>query len=167
MARETQLGGSYPRFAGELGRWTVTGEADRRQLFRRVAFHALTSSTDDHERNHALVAEDIHFRLAPAFDLVPKPGNTRRRYLALVIGEYGALAIRENLLSSAEAFQLSRADANQLIDEVQEIVSTRWRATVATRDVCTADIERIADCFNPPSFEAEPPEDRGPDVRIE
>jgi len=48
--------GSYPRFARELGRWTVTGEADRRQLFRRIVFHALTSSTDDHERNHALVA---------------------------------------------------------------------------------------------------------------
>jgi serine/threonine-protein kinase HipA len=150
--------GSYPRFARELSRWTVTGEADRRELFRRIAFHALTSSTDDHERNHALVAEGAHFRLAPAFDLVPKPGNTRRRHLALVIGEYGALAIRENLLSSAEVFQLSRADANQLIDEVGETVRTHWRAAIADREVCANDAERIADCFNPPSFEAPPPE---------
>ena len=149
--------GSYPRFARELSRWTVTGDHDRRQLFRRMAFHALTSSTDDHERNHALVAEGIHFHLAPAFDLVPKPGNTQRRYLALVIGEYGAIAIRENLLSSAEVFHLSRADANQLVDEVQHTVRTQWRTTAAARDVCASDVQRIADCFDPPSFEAKPP----------
>ncbi|MFC4308494.1 type II toxin-antitoxin system HipA family toxin [Steroidobacter flavus] len=150
--------GSYPRFARELSRWTVTGEVDRRQLFRRIAFHALTTSTDDHERNHALVAEGIHFHLSPAFDLVPKPSNTRRRYLALVVGEYGAIAVRENLLSSAEVFQLSRADANQVIDEVQETVRAQWRAAVAARDVGDSDVQRIADCFVPESFEAEPPE---------
>ncbi|WP_407700547.1 type II toxin-antitoxin system HipA family toxin [Steroidobacter gossypii] len=148
--------GSYPRFARELSRWTITGEQDRRQLFRRIAFHALTSSTDDHERNHALVAEGHHLRLAPAFDLVPQPGHTRRRYLALVIGEYGALAIRENLLSSAEIFGLSRAEANRLIDEVQHIVRSQWRARLAARDVCPSDVEAIAHCFDPPSFEAPP-----------
>lgn len=89
---------------------------------------------------------------------MPKPGNTQRRYLALVIGEYGALAIRENLLSSAEAFQLSRPDANALIDEVQQTIRVNWRAAVAARDVCASDIERIADCFDPHSFESEPPE---------
>jgi serine/threonine-protein kinase HipA len=150
--------GSYPRFARELSRWTVTGEADRLQLFRRMAFHALTSSTDDHERNHALVADGPHFRLAPAFDLVPKPGHTQRRYLALVIGDYGAIAVRENLLSKAEIFGLSRADANQLIDEVQQTIRSRWRAVVDARDVCASDVQRIADCFDPPSFEADPPE---------
>lgn len=149
--------GSYPRFARELSRWTVTGEEDRRQLFRRIAFHALTSSSDDHERNHALVAENVHFHLAPAFDLVPKPGNTQKRYLALVIGEYGALAIRENLLSSAEVFGLTGADAAQLIDEVQQIVRSHWRAALAARDVSENDVQRIEGCFDPPSFEAPPP----------
>jgi serine/threonine-protein kinase HipA len=68
--------GSYPRLARELSRWTVTGDQDRRELFRRVAFNSLASITDDHERNHALIAERTHFRLSPAFDLVPQPGNT-------------------------------------------------------------------------------------------
>ena len=150
--------GSYPRFARELSRWTVTGEEDRRQLFRRMAFNALTSSTDDHERNHALVSDATQFRLAPAFDLVPKPGNTQRRHLALVIGDYGAIAIRANLLSSADAFQLSRADAGEIIDEVQQAVRDHWRVKVADRDVCASDVDRIADCFDPPSFEADPPQ---------
>lgn len=104
----------------------------------------------------AFNAEGVHFRLAPAFDLVPKLGNTRRRFLALTIGDYGALAIRDNLLSSAEAFALSRADAGQIIDEVKQIVETRWREVCAAREVSTPDMDRIAGCFAPASFEDHP-----------
>ena len=150
--------GSYPRFARELARWTVTGAQDQRQLFRRMAFNALTSATDDHERNHALVAEGTHFHLSPAFDLVPKISNTRRRFLSLVIGESGALAIRQNLLSSSLAFQLTREQANEVIDEVQQVVRAQWRIRLAARDVSHADIEQIAGCFDPPSFEDPSPE---------
>lgn len=149
---------SYPRFSRELARWTITGDADRRELFRRIAFNSLTSITDDHERNHALVAEGDHFRLAPAFDLVPKPGNTERRFQALVIGEYGALASRENLLSSAEVFQLTRQQANDIVDEVQHTVRAQWRGKLEAREVNAADIERVVRCFDPPSFEAPHPE---------
>src|SRR5712671_6436579 len=48
--------GSYPRLSRELARWTITGEQDRQQLFG--GSHSMPCSiTDDHERNHALVAE--------------------------------------------------------------------------------------------------------------
>lgn len=123
-----------------------------------MAFNALTSATDDHERNHALVAEDTHFHLSPAFDLVPKASNTRRRFLSLVIGESGALAIRHNLLSSSLAFQLTREQANEVIDEVQQVVRAQWRIRLAARDVPHADIEMIAGCFDPPSFDDPAPE---------
>lgn len=150
--------GSYPRLSRELARWTVTGDADRHQLFRRIAFNALTSATDDHERNHALIADGRHYRLSPAFDLVPESSNTRRRFLALVVGEYGALAIRENLLSRAAIFQLTRERANDVINEVQQTIRAQWRARLADRDVTDADIEKIADCFDPASFEDAAPE---------
>ena len=150
--------GSYPRLSRELARWTVTGDEDRRQLFRRIAFNALASITDDHERNHALVAQGAHFRLSPAFDLVPKISNTRRRHLSLAVGEYGSLAIRENLLSSADAFQLSRDQADQIINEVRQTVRAQWRARLAAREVSQADQEKVAGCFDPPSFEDPPPE---------
>jgi serine/threonine-protein kinase HipA len=153
--------GSYPRLSRELARWTVTGDQDRPELFRRIAFNALTSATDDHERNHALVAERDHFRLSPAFDLVPKPGATQKRYLALVIGEFGALAIRENLLSRAQIFQLTRDQGNQVINEVQQVVREQWRAKFSARDVSDSDIESIAGCFNPPAFESPAPDIAG------
>jgi serine/threonine-protein kinase HipA len=150
--------GSYARFSRELARWTVTADQDRRQLFRRMAFNALTSATDDHERNHALVAEGAHLRLSPAFDLVPRISNTRRRHLSLVIGEYGSLAIRQNLLSSAAAFQLSREQADGIIDEVQQVIRAQWRARLVTRKVSPGDIGKVADCFDPASFEDTAPE---------
>ena len=150
--------GSYPRLARELARWTVTGDEDRRQLFRRIAFNALTSGTDDHERNHALVAEAVHYRLSPAFDLVPQPGHTAKRYLALIIGDYGSLAIRENLLSRANLFQLTSQSANDIISEIQQTVRNHWRTTLEARHVSQSDIEKIAGCFDPASFEAAAPE---------
>jgi serine/threonine-protein kinase HipA len=149
--------GSYPRFSRELARWTVTGDQDRRQLFRRIAFNALTSATDDHERNHALVADGAHFRLAPAFDLVPKPSTTRRQHLSLVVGEYGSLAIRENLLSRADLFEFTREQADEVIDEVQETVKAQWTARLVGREVKRGEIERVATCFNPQSFESPAP----------
>jgi serine/threonine-protein kinase HipA len=147
--------GSYPRLARELSRWTVTGERHRRELFRRVAFNSLASVTDDHERNHALVAEGAHFRLSPAFDLVPRPGNTQRRYLALSVGQFGALAARRNLLSSIETFQLSLREATEIINEVQATIRAKWRGTCANRGVSESDVAQIAGCFDPPFFESE------------
>jgi len=147
--------GSYPRLARELSRWTVTGERDRRELFRRVAFNSLASVTDDHDRNHALVAQGAHFRLSPAFDLVPQPGTTKKRYLALAVGEFGALAARQNLLSSIEAFQLSLPEANDIIDEVQAVIRAGWRESCVGRAVAETDIAVIRGCFDPPFFESE------------
>jgi serine/threonine-protein kinase HipA len=34
-----------------------------------VTFNALISNTDDHPRNHAVVAANQDFRLSPAYDL--------------------------------------------------------------------------------------------------
>jgi serine/threonine-protein kinase HipA len=97
----------------------------------------LASVTDDHERNHALIAENAHFRLCPAFDLVPQPGNTQRRYLALPVGDFGALAARQNMLSSIDAFGLSSREANDIIDEVQTVLRANWRKNCASCGVAS------------------------------
>lgn len=148
--------GSYLRLARELSRWTVAAEEDCHELFRRMAFNCLTTATDDHDRNHALVAKTVHFRLSPAFDLVPQPGNTRRRYLALAIGEHGALAVRENLLSSCEHLRLSRSRANAIIDEVQQTVRQRWREFFGERGVSKRVEGELQACFDPEFFESDP-----------
>src|SRR5882757_1036572 len=156
-AARSSYAGSYPRLARELSRWTVTGDLDRRELLRRIAFNSLASVTDDHERNHALIAESEHFRLSPAFDLVPRPGNTQRRYLALPMGDLGALATRQNIISGIDAFGLSPREANGIIDEVQEVVRANWRRYCKDCGVGETDVARIEGCFDPPFFESQLP----------
>jgi hypothetical protein len=58
---------------------------------------------------------------------------------------------------SAEVFGLTGAHASQLIDEVQQIVRSHWRAALAAGYVSETDAQRIEGCFDPPSFQAPPP----------
>ncbi len=62
---------------------SCVGEAQRsaqdlEELFRRMVFNALISNTDDHPRNHALIAPTAKWELSPAYDLTPKPADQRR-----------------------------------------------------------------------------------------
>jgi len=146
--------GSYMRLSRELARWCIEVTQDRRQLYRRIAFNCLASITDDHERNHALVAVGQHFRLAPAFDLTPCRQKTREKRQALGIGIHGDRSTRENLLSSATQFDLEPSAANRMIDEVKEIVAARWQPIFEAAGVPARDFEHLASCFDHGYFES-------------
>lgn len=79
---------SYVLLAEELRRLSHRPQADVQELFKRMTFNALVSNTDDHPRNHAVIAHDQNFRLSPAYDLVPFPlASVERRDLALTAGD--------------------------------------------------------------------------------
>ncbi len=145
--------GSYIRFSREFSRWCTDIRIDRHQLFRRIAFNCLTGITDDHERNHALVAEGVHFRLAPAFDLSPAPPTTRRKQQALQIGGEGAESTRANLMSACGQFDLTDSQASKIIDSVKGKIATQWRAKFAARAVCEEDTKVMSACFDHDFFE--------------
>src|SRR6185437_9364903 len=46
---------SYPLLVEELRRLSSRPAEDAQELFRRMAFNALISNSDDHPRNHAVV----------------------------------------------------------------------------------------------------------------
>lgn len=48
-------------------------DTDLVELYRRIAFCALTANTDDHLRNHGFLRTTNGWRLAPAYDLNPTP----------------------------------------------------------------------------------------------
>jgi hypothetical protein len=80
--------------------------------------------------------------------------------LALTIGNFGALATRQNIISSMDAFGLSFREANSIIDEVQEVVRAIWRKSCKDCGVGDTDIARIEGCFDSPFFESQlPPND--------
>lgn len=119
---------------------------DREELFRRVVFNALISNLDDHPRNHALIAPEREWQLAPAYDLTPQPSaSLEQRNLALECGPLGRMARRDNLLAGAGRFGLEKGAAAAIIDGLRQVVAQRWRGEVlrhgGTEGDCATAIE--------------------------
>ena len=147
-------GWSYLALADELQRWSADPRADKQELFRRIVFNALISNTDDHPRNHALIAPGREWRLSPAYDLIPSRARSlERRDLAMVAGAHGRMANRKNLLSGARRFGLSAKEANAVIDEMKSIVEEGWHREIVelggSAEACAA----VCAAFVSPGFE--------------
>lgn len=139
---------SYVLLAEELRRLSPEPKADAAELFRRMTFNALISNTDDHPRNHAVVAADRDFRLSPAYDLVPfRHISLERRDLALTIGAYGRYANAANLISQAPRFLLEREQAARIVDDMEACVRARWYAIARGAGVSERDCEAISRAF--------------------
>jgi serine/threonine-protein kinase HipA len=139
---------SYLLLADELKRWSRRPDDDLRELFRRMVFNALVSNTDDHPRNHALIAPGRDFELSPAYDLTPMPHiGLERRDLAMTAGRFGRYANRINLGSSAGAFRLTQDEATGIFDAMAGIVRSRWYAVFRREGVSEGDCETVSRAF--------------------
>lgn len=152
---QMHFSGSYMRLSRELARWGIDVSNDRKQLYRRMAFNCLSGISDDHERNHALIAAGTHFRLAPAFDLSPTRTTTHRRRQALAIGAKGDESTRANLLSAVDQFELTTEEAKEIVEQVKGTITERWRAFFSAQEVNERDIEFLSICFDHGYFESE------------
>ncbi|TDX29831.1 serine/threonine-protein kinase HipA [Modicisalibacter xianhensis] len=102
--------------------------ADIHELWRRLVFNFLICNTDDHLRNTGLLydARRHGWRLAPAFDLNPMPGDRRESKIWLT-EDSGPIDSRQILMEGAPYFRLSKQEAVAVWDEVAEAVET-WRS---------------------------------------
>lgn len=145
---------SYPLLADELRRWALRPDEDRAELFGRMVFNALISNLDDHPRNHALIADGAGWSLSPAYDLTPTPAISEdRRDLAMIVGDRGRWANRENLLGSAPRFGLTRKAAAAVIDRMKRVVEGSWSRLVKKHGGTAGDCDAIARAFNHAGFE--------------
>ena len=139
---------SYVLLAEELRRISVQPRTDSPELFRRMCFNALISNTDDHPRNHAVIAMDRDWKLSPAYDLTPSmPISLERRDLALACGDMGRYAHADNLLSQCERFLVATDEARQIIDTMEQTVKSQWYATARREGVSVSDCETIGGAF--------------------
>lgn len=144
---------SYPLLAEELRRLSARPGEDAQELFRRMAFNALISNTDDHPRNHAFIAPRDEWQLSPAYDLTPtSPSSMDRRDLALSCGDRGRIANAENLLSQCGRFLLTREAAARILDDMEALVRARWYEIARREGVSERDCQRIAEAFAYPGF---------------
>jgi serine/threonine-protein kinase HipA len=148
---------SYLLLADELRRRSARPAQDLEELFRRMVFNALISNTDDHPRNHALIAPTDKWELSPAYDLTPNPlTSAEKRDLAMTCGSFNRYANRTNLLSQHGQFKLSLEHATAIVDQLQQVVAGRWRATLRQHGTTPADCDKLAGAFNYPGFELDP-----------
>jgi serine/threonine-protein kinase HipA len=139
---------SYVLFAEELRRLSHQPRVDAQELFRRMTFNALISNTDDHPRNHAVIALDDNFHLSPAYYLTPFPLlSMERRDLALTVGGLGRYANAANLVSQASRFLLEREAATRIVDEMEAQVRAHWYRIARREGVSERDCEKIARAF--------------------
>lgn len=152
-APETRQHWSYPVLVEELRRIVEEPKKDAKELFRRVCFNALISNTDDHPRNHAIIAEEKSWKLSPAYDLTPStPISLERRDLALDCGDQGRYANAKNILSQHARFLLERQEAEKIVTDMKAQVEGTWYATMRAHGVSEQDAERIRSAFVYPGF---------------
>jgi len=113
-----------------------------------MCFNAAVSNLDNHPRNHALLAKERDWRLSPAYDLTPAPVIAiDRRNLAMVRGQFGRYANRENLFSQHGRFLLSQEEATAILDGIVEAVRSEWLPAMLRAGVNNADCEAISSAF--------------------
>jgi len=145
---------SYVLMAEELRRVVAEPKRDAAELFRRMCFNALISNTDDHPRNHALIAFDRQWRLSPVYDLTPSPAVSQdRRDLALECGDLGSFANAQNLLSQCSRFLLDQNEAEVIISTMTEQVRATWYSIVRAQGVSERDAQTIKRAFVYEGFE--------------
>lgn len=101
--------------------------ADIHELWRRLVFNFLICNTDDHLRNSGFLYDARHhgWRLSPAFDLNPMPGD-RRESKTWLTEDSGPIDSRDALIEGARYFRLTAEEANAMWAEVARAVDS-WR----------------------------------------
>lgn len=89
--------------------------ADIHQLWRRLVFNFLICNTDDHLRNTGFLydARNHGWRLSPAFDLNPMPGD-RRESKTWLTDDSGPIDSRNMLMEGAPYFRLGAKEATAI-----------------------------------------------------
>jgi serine/threonine-protein kinase HipA len=101
-------------------------EPDIESLFARMVFNIFVSNDDDHLRNHGFVRDPRlgGWRLSPLYDVVPRPGVARDRFLHLQVGAQGKAATLDNAMTYYAAFfgrrDLAIAVVRQVWGEVRQ-----------------------------------------------
>lgn len=138
---------SYVDLADQMRRWIANPSSDLQELFKRIVFNGLVSNTDDHPRNHGFINTGNGYMLSPVYDLVPRPETGSTRYLAMPFGKKGREFNVENLLSNADAFDLSIKDAKSIYENLKSITSN-WRPFFSANGLANSDMRYLENAFN-------------------
>lgn len=102
-------------------------ETNLQELYRRVAFNICIGNTDDHFRNHGFLLHEKGWVLSPAYDMNPTLNTAQ----SLLINETTNESNLQALRTSCEAYMLSQAVADKIIEEI--VLAIKDWQSLATR----------------------------------
>jgi serine/threonine-protein kinase HipA len=120
----------------EVGR-NPTG--DLHALYRQMIFNALIGNTDDHLKNFSMYYCD-GYDLTPTYDLLPNVNQKLGHTISFLHNDISPTRI-EATGSLASRFKISRKIAEEIIDEVVEIVSGNWISVCSQYEVPPSEID--------------------------
>lgn len=139
----------YADLADSARRLSSAPTSDCHQLFRRMTLNVLIENTDDHEKNHAFLYQNGHWRLSPAYDIQPQLQGIG--YHQLRIGKEGHAPTLSNVLSESNRFLLKRDAAAHIVDDI--VKQTReWQGVFANEGVSQHDIDLCANYVMRPAL---------------
>ena len=120
-------------------------ESDIRELWRRILFSCAIGNVDDHMRNHGFLREGAGWRLSPAFDLNPSPGDNPK-FLRSAIDYDNNEADPRAAVAACEWFRLGHGEA---IAEAKAMASKlrRWRKAATANGISKASQDYMASCL--------------------
>jgi serine/threonine-protein kinase HipA len=142
----------YPELAQLLRRRGVVeggaSVAQMQELFRRMVFNIVIDNTDDHEKNHVLLVDDLQrLELSPAFDVLPS--GQALGYQQMRVGTADADSTLDNALSMCRLFALKPDEAVAAVRAVCRIVDG-WKRHFASCGVTKQDIALLAEQVDRP-----------------
>lgn len=116
---------------------------EAQKMYRLAVFNVLSHNRDDHAKNFSfLMDESGAWRMAPAYDLTFSSGPGGEQS-TMVMGQGKNPGI-EHLLKLADVADLSRADAQRIIDETVTALQ-QWKELAKSCGVSKANIKRIGE----------------------
>ncbi len=121
-------------------------EADIQELWQRVLFSCAVGNTDDHMRNHGFLRDKEGWRLSPAFDVNPTPGDSSK-FLRSAIDYDNDEALPEVAIAACEWYRLNHAQA---VSQAHDMARTLqgWHKAASTNGISKASIDYMASCFD-------------------
>ncbi|EFO28689.1 toxin-antitoxin system, toxin component, HipA family [Roseibium sp. TrichSKD4] len=140
--QETELAArhiAYTELADIMRARFANPKKDLPEFFARLSFNILVGNTDDHARNHAGFWDGEQLSLTPAYDIAPQKRGTGEANQALNITPGKNAAQLVNVLEAAPYFQLSEADARQIIASQIQTIVDRWHETCDAARMASAE----------------------------
>lgn len=116
------------------------------ELWRRILFGCAVGNTDDHMRNHGFLRERNGWRLSPAFDVNPTPGNNSK-HLRSFIDFDNDEAQPAAALAACEWYRVAEAEARAFARTLASSLS-RWQKVAASNGVSKQSQQYMASCFD-------------------